>query len=82
MTMASNSKLFTGAAAPKISNFALISALTEVGKGRTATKLRSYLRAAYSLAISSKTDPDAPLILRSFGIEGSNERFARQRAGS
>jgi integrase len=48
---------------------ALISALTEAGKGRTAAKLRSYLRAAYSLAISSKTDPDAPLILRSFGIE-------------
>lgn len=50
---------------------ALISALTEVGKGRTAAKLRSYLRAAYSLAISSKTDPDAPLILRSFGIEAN-----------
>jgi integrase len=50
---------------------ALISALTEVGKGRTAAKLRSYLRAAYSLAISSKTDPDAPLTLRSFGIEAN-----------
>ena len=48
---------------------ALISTLTEAGKGRTAAKLRSYLRAAYSLAISSKTDPAAPLILRSFGIE-------------
>ena len=48
---------------------ALISTLTEAGKGRTAAKLRSYLRAAYSLAISSKTDPDAPLILRSFGID-------------
>jgi integrase len=50
---------------------ALISALTEAGKGRTAAKLRSYLRAAYSLALSSKTDPDAPLILRSFGIEAN-----------
>jgi integrase len=50
---------------------ALISALTEAGKGRTAAKLRSYLRAAYSLAISSKTDPDSPLILRSFGIEAN-----------
>jgi integrase len=49
----------------------LISALTEAGKGRTAAKLRSYLRAAYSLAISSKTDPDAPLIFRSFGIEAN-----------
>jgi hypothetical protein len=46
----------------------LIGALTEAGKGRTAAKLRSYLRAAYSLAISSKTDPDAPVILRAFGI--------------
>jgi integrase len=50
---------------------ALISALTETGKGRTAAKLRSYLRAAYSLAISSKTDPETPLILRSFGIEAN-----------
>lgn len=47
----------------------LISRLTEVGKGRTAAKLRSYLRAAYSLAISSKTDPDAPVALQTFGIE-------------
>jgi integrase len=46
----------------------LISKLTEAGKGRTAAKLRSYLRAAYSLAISSKTDPDAPIVLRAFGI--------------
>jgi hypothetical protein len=44
----------------------LISTLTEAGKGRTAAKLRSYLRAAYSLAIGSKIDPDAPFILRSF----------------
>lgn len=47
----------------------LIGKLTEAGKGRTAAKLRSYLRAAYSLAISSKTDPDAPMTLHTFGIE-------------
>lgn len=47
----------------------LISRLTEAGKGRTAAKLRSYLRAAYSLAISSRTDPDAPIALHAFGIE-------------
>jgi integrase len=47
----------------------LIGRLTEAGKGRTAGKLRSYLRAAYSLAIASRTDPDAPLMLRAFGIE-------------
>lgn len=48
---------------------ALLAALTKAGKGRTAAKLRSYLRAAYSLAITAKTDPDAPLELRTFGIE-------------
>jgi integrase len=47
----------------------LIGRLTEAGKGRTAAKLRSYLRAAYSLAIASKTDPDAPMTLHAFGIE-------------
>jgi integrase len=47
----------------------LIGKLTERDKGRTAAKLRSYLRAAYSLAIRSKTDPAAPLTLRAFGIE-------------
>lgn len=47
---------------------ALIGKLTEAGKGRTAAKLRSYLRAAYSLAIRSKTDPSAPQTMRTFGI--------------
>jgi integrase len=42
--------------------------VVEAGKGRTAGKLRSYLRAAYSLAIRSRTDPDAPLTMRAFGI--------------
>ncbi len=49
----------------------LIAALTAARKGRTAAKLRSYLRAAYSLAIKSKTDPAAPLIMQSFGIEAN-----------
>lgn len=49
----------------------LIGRLTEEGKGRTAAKLRSYLRAAYALAIKSKTDPAAPLALRAFGIEAN-----------
>jgi integrase len=47
----------------------VLAKLIEAGKGRTAGKLRSYLRAAYALAIRSKTDPDAPLILRAFGIQ-------------
>lgn len=46
----------------------LLAKLTEAGKGRTAGKLRSYLRAAYGLAIRAKTDPDAPLSMRTFGI--------------
>jgi integrase len=46
----------------------LIGKVAEADKGRTAAKLRSYLRAAYSLAIRSKTDPAAPLSLRTFGI--------------
>ena len=47
----------------------LIGQVVESGKGRTAAKLRSYLRAAFALAIKSKTDPAAPLTLRAFGIE-------------
>ena len=47
---------------------ALLAQLTQAGKGRTAGKLRSYLRAAYSLALKSKTDPDAPLEMRRFRI--------------
>src|SRR6185437_7497877 len=40
-------------------------------KGRTAGKVRSYLRAAYALALASKTDPAAPPVLKTFGI-GAN----------
>ncbi|MFZ1909530.1 MAG: tyrosine-type recombinase/integrase [Burkholderiales bacterium] len=47
----------------------LIGKVAEAEKGRTAAKLRSYLRAAYSLAIRSKTDPAAPMTLRTFGID-------------
>ena len=38
----------------------LLRTLTEAGKGRTAAKLRSYLRAAYSLAARAALDSDAP----------------------
>jgi integrase len=47
----------------------LIGRLVEAGKGRTADKLRSYLRSAYQLALESKTNPAAPLTLRSYGIQ-------------
>lgn len=49
----------------------LIGKCVESGRGRAAAKLRSYLRAAYSLAIRSKTDPTAPLSLRAFGIQSN-----------
>jgi integrase len=46
-----------------------ISACVTAGKGRTAGKLRSYLRAAYELALSSQSDPGAPEALRALGID-------------
>jgi hypothetical protein len=46
----------------------LIGAVVEKGKGRTAGKVRSFLRAAYALAIRSKIDPAAPQAMRTFGI--------------
>ena len=46
----------------------IIGKLVEAGKGRTADKARSYLRAAYQLALESKTNPGAPLALRAYGI--------------
>lgn len=64
----------------------LIGKVAEAGTGRTAAKLRSYLRAAYSLAIRSKTDPAAPMTLRTFGIQtnpiasiGALSQFSRAR---
>lgn len=46
----------------------LIAKLIDANKGRTAAKLRAYLRAAYTLALQSHTDPSAPLGMRAFGI--------------
>src|SRR5277367_2989854 len=46
----------------------LVGAVVDKGKGRTAGKLRSFLRAAYALAIRSKIDPAAPQAMRTFGI--------------
>jgi integrase len=46
----------------------LIGAVVGKGKGRTAAKVRSFLRAAYALAIRSKMDPALPQVMRTFGI--------------
>jgi integrase len=63
-----------------------INRLIGASKGRTAEKLRSYLRAAYQLALESKTDPAAPFALRTFGISvnpvasiGALSQFNRAR---
>lgn len=42
---------------------AILRRLTEQGKGRTAGKLRSSLRAAYALALRAELDPEAPVDL-------------------
>jgi len=75
------------AAAVSVDEFVdLIGQVVTAGKGRTAGKLRSYLRAAYALAIESKTDPAAPAVLNTFGIStnpiasiGALSKFNRAR---
>ncbi|CAM3741431.1 integrase [Bordetella tumulicola] len=42
--------------------------LHEQNKGRTANKLRSYLRSAYQAALSARTKPDIPVLFKSFGV--------------
>jgi integrase len=43
--------------------------LIESGKGRTAAKLRAYLRAAFGLAMRAGLDPTLPEALTAFGVE-------------
>ncbi len=43
----------------------------EAGKDRTANKLRSYMRAAYQVAKSSRSKPSIPLMFKAFNV-GSN----------
>lgn len=42
--------------------------LHEQGKGRTANKLRSYIRAAYALARSARTSAKVPVLFKAFNI--------------
>lgn len=42
--------------------------LIEDGKGRTANKLRSYLRAAYQCALDVRTMAAIPVVFKSFGV--------------
>ncbi|MGH8169901.1 MAG: tyrosine-type recombinase/integrase [Steroidobacteraceae bacterium] len=64
----------------------LIGRLAEAGKGRTSAKLRSYLHAAYQLAVESRTDPSAPQTLRAYGVTvnpiasiGALSKYSRAR---
>ncbi len=45
--------------------------IVEKGKGRTAGKVRSYLRAAYALALRAESDPAAPSALIGFDIQNN-----------
>ena len=42
--------------------------LIEAGKGRTANKLRSHLRAAYQCALDVRTTASIPVVFKSFGV--------------
>ncbi len=46
----------------------LLRAVKESGKDRTANKLRSYLRAAYGVAMAAATSHEYPLAFKAFGI--------------
>jgi hypothetical protein len=48
-----------------------VARLVQAGKKREAGKLRSYLRAAYAAAVSSRTDPAAPSELRALKIRSN-----------
>jgi hypothetical protein len=49
----------------------VLRALVQKGKGRTAGKLRAYMRAAYALALRAEHDPTVPAALRTFGVEAN-----------
>lgn len=42
--------------------------LIQAGKGRTANKLRSYIRAAYQCALDVRTTASIPVVFKSFGV--------------
>ncbi len=45
--------------------------LIEAGKGRTANKLRSYVRAAYQMAKAAKSKPSIPVAFKAFEIHSN-----------
>jgi integrase len=49
----------------------VLARLVDAEKGRTAGKLRSYMRAAYAAALKAEFDPTAPETLMGYGIESN-----------
>jgi integrase len=49
----------------------VLARLIDAGKGRTAAKLRAYLRAAYGLAMRASFDPTIPAALTAFDVESN-----------
>jgi integrase len=49
----------------------VLARLIDAGKGRTAGKLRSYMRAGFAAAIKAEFNPTAPESLMGFGIEAN-----------
>lgn len=49
----------------------VLARLVDADKGRSAGKLRSYMRAAYASAIKAEFDPTAPASMIGFGIEAN-----------
>ena len=49
----------------------VLARLIDAGKGRTAAKLRAYLRAAYGLAMRAGLDPTLPEALTAFEVEAN-----------
>jgi len=47
----------------------VLARLIEAGKGRTAAKLRAYVRAAFSMAMRASLDPTLPQALTAFDVE-------------
>jgi integrase len=43
----------------------------DAGKGRTANKLRSYMRSAYQVAISSRSKPSIPVMFKAFEVRSN-----------
>jgi integrase len=46
----------------------MMRALVAVGKGRTANKLRAYVRSAYQIAKAAKSKPSIPVAFKAYGI--------------